>query len=99
MVERASGYDGVEWWASTRRAPRRLPRLGDMIERRVAGEPFQYVLGRWQFLGFDLFVDRRVLVPRPETEVVAQVAVEKRFASVCAADRARVAGRRRDRRR
>jgi release factor glutamine methyltransferase len=33
------------------------------------------VLGEWQFLGLDLLVDRRVLVPRPETEVVAQVAI------------------------
>ena len=39
--------------------------------RRAAGEPLQYVLGRWGFRTLDLFVDRRVLIPRPETEVVA----------------------------
>ena len=48
-----------------------------MVERRLGGEPLQYVLGRWQFLGLDLLVDRRVLVPRPETEVVALTAIEE----------------------
>ena len=44
-------------------------------ERRVAGEPLQYVLGAWSFRGIDLFVDPRVLVPRPETETTAEVAI------------------------
>jgi release factor glutamine methyltransferase len=35
------------------------------------------VLGRWDFLGLDLLVDPRVLVPRPETEVVAQTAIDE----------------------
>ena len=42
-----------------------------MVARRAAGEPLQYVLGRWGFRTLDLLVDRRVLIPRPETEVVA----------------------------
>jgi release factor glutamine methyltransferase len=40
-----------------------------------AGEPLQYVLGHWPFRRLDLFVDRRVLIPRPETEQVAEVAI------------------------
>jgi release factor glutamine methyltransferase len=48
-----------------------------MVSRRAHGEPLQYVLGRWEFLGHDLFVDGRVLVPRPETEVVAVVALQE----------------------
>ncbi len=42
----------------------------------AAGEPLAYVLGRWGFRHLDLLVDRRVLIPRPETEVVAGVAIE-----------------------
>jgi release factor glutamine methyltransferase len=42
-----------------------------MVARRRSGEPIQYVLGRWGFRTLDLMVDRRVLIPRPETEVVA----------------------------
>lgn len=48
----------------------------NMVGRRLAGEPLQYVLGRWSFRHLDLLVDRRVLIPRPETELVAQVALE-----------------------
>ncbi len=48
-----------------------------MLQRRVTGEPLQYVLGEWEFRGLDLFVDRRVLIPRPETEYVVEVALEE----------------------
>jgi release factor glutamine methyltransferase len=46
-----------------------------MVDRRVRGEPVQYVLGHWAFRKLDLMVDRRVLIPRPETEVVVEVAL------------------------
>jgi release factor glutamine methyltransferase len=45
------------------------------VVRRQAGEPLQYVLGQWAFRGLDLFVDPRVLIPRPETEHVVGVAL------------------------
>jgi release factor glutamine methyltransferase len=48
-----------------------------MVERRLAGEPLQYVLGSWSFRGLDLMVDHRVLIPRPETEWVVEVALEE----------------------
>jgi release factor glutamine methyltransferase len=79
IVERVSGYDGVELVmgeAEPATEPARA-HVADLIERRGRGEPLQYVLGQWQFLGLELFVDRRVLIPRPETEVVAQVAIEE----------------------
>ena len=47
-----------------------------MVARRAHGEPLQYVLGRWGFRTLDLLVDRRVLIPRPETEVVAGLAID-----------------------
>jgi release factor glutamine methyltransferase len=46
-----------------------------MVRRRLAGEPLQYVLGAWAFRTLEVVVDRRVLVPRPETEVVVGVAL------------------------
>jgi release factor glutamine methyltransferase len=78
-VEVASGYEGPELvTAGSHRATElAVGHLDAMTARRVRGEPLQYVLGRWQFLGIDLLVDPRVLVPRPETEVVAQVALEE----------------------
>jgi release factor glutamine methyltransferase len=79
LVERVSDYEGAdlilgEDEAATDAA---IAHVHDMVERRAEGEPLQYVLGRWQFLDLDLLVDRRVLVPRPETEVVAQAALEE----------------------
>jgi release factor glutamine methyltransferase len=50
-------------------------RFETMVARRVAGEPLQYVLGSWGFRSLDLLVDRRVLIPRPETEWVVEVAL------------------------
>jgi release factor glutamine methyltransferase len=49
--------------------------FGRRVSRRVAGEPLQYVIGSWSFRRLDLMVDRRVLIPRPETEVVVDVAL------------------------
>lgn len=44
--------------------------------RRAAGEPLAYVLGRWSFHGLDLQVGPAVLVPRPETELLLEWALE-----------------------
>jgi release factor glutamine methyltransferase len=46
-----------------------------LVARRLSGEPLQYVFGHWPFRGLDLVVDPRVLIPRPETEQVVEVAV------------------------
>ena len=49
--------------------------LRSLVDRRRGGEPLQYVLGRWAFRHLDLLVDPRVLIPRPETEQVVEVAL------------------------
>lgn len=54
---------------------RAVAHLDAMIARARSGEPIQYVLGSWGFRRLDLAVDRRVLIPRPETELVAEVAI------------------------
>ncbi len=49
--------------------------VDSLVARRKSGEPLQYVLGRWPFRTLELVVDRRVLIPRPETEQVVEVAL------------------------
>jgi release factor glutamine methyltransferase len=59
-----------------RATDRMVAHLDAMVARRRSGEPLQYVLGEWSFRRLDLAVDRRVLIPRPETEWVAGRAIE-----------------------
>lgn len=47
----------------------------DRIERRISGEPLQYILGAWTFCGYAFRVRDGVLIPRPETEFLAEKAV------------------------
>ncbi|NKB41027.1 MAG: peptide chain release factor N(5)-glutamine methyltransferase [Ilumatobacter sp.] len=56
-------------------ARRAVTHLDAMVARARAGEPIQYVLGSWAFRHLDLAVDERVLIPRPETELVAEIAI------------------------
>ncbi len=47
-----------------------------LVERRLNGEPLAYILGHWDFYGMDLLVTPDVLIPRPDTEAVAERAIE-----------------------
>ena len=77
IVERAAGFDGADYalGLSEPATERAMGFFDAMVERRLAGEPLQYVLGEWSFRTLDLMVDRRVLIPRPETEQVVEVAL------------------------
>ena len=52
-----------------------LEALRGMVKRRVAGEPLQYITGEAEFCGLRLMVDKRVLIPRPETELLVETVV------------------------
>jgi release factor glutamine methyltransferase len=49
-----------------------LERLEPLVERRRGREPLAYILGEWGFRRLNLRVDKRALIPRPETEVVVE---------------------------
>jgi len=50
--------------------------LRALIQRRLNHEPSPYILGRREFYALDFYVDRRVLIPRPETELLVEQAIE-----------------------
>lgn len=79
ILEQASGWDGAELAVhlDDSATVRMVAYLDAMVARRLRGEPVQYVVGRWGFRTLDLLVDHRVLIPRPETEEVAGLAIDR----------------------
>ncbi|MGQ0656472.1 MAG: peptide chain release factor N(5)-glutamine methyltransferase [Betaproteobacteria bacterium] len=57
-------------------------RFQTFVERRTRGEPVAYILGRKEFYGLELAVTPAVLIPRPETELLVELALERKPASV-----------------
>jgi len=54
-----------------------LQKLRELVKRRAAGEPLQYITGEAEFFGLKFAVDRRVLIPRPETELLVETVLER----------------------
>ena len=50
-------------------------RVRALVERHLAGEPVAYLIGEWEFYGLPLDISRDVLIPRPDTEVLAEQAI------------------------
>jgi len=78
MLAQATGWDRAGLAAEP---DARLPvgasrEFAEMVRRRVRREPIAYILGRKGFRRIEVVVDRRVLVPRPETELLVEVALE-----------------------
>lgn len=76
----AAGLDQREArWLVDEFAPGGHPDAADVVRaaarRRLDGEPLQYIIGHWPFRNLDLEVDGRVLIPRPETEWLVEVAL------------------------
>jgi release factor glutamine methyltransferase len=78
LLSQATGWDRARLAAEPEA---RLPvgasrEFGEMVRRRVRREPIAYILGRKGFRRIELLVNRRVLIPRPETETLVELAVE-----------------------
>jgi len=56
--------------------PGQSERYTDLIARRIAHEPVAYLVGRKEFYGIELQVDHRVLIPRPETEMLVDTVLD-----------------------
>jgi release factor glutamine methyltransferase len=56
--------------------------FAEMVRRRIRREPVAYILGRKGFRRIELLVDRRVLIPRPETELLVEIALELEPATI-----------------
>lgn len=52
-------------------------RVEDLVQRRLAGEPVAYIIGEWEFYGLSLDISRDVLIPRLDTELLAERGILK----------------------
>lgn len=79
LLGRVLGLDRVQLIVQHTRPldGKELSAFKQLFVRRRAREPMAYILGGREFYGFDVLVDRRVLVPRPDTEVLVDVALER----------------------
>lgn len=59
-----------------------VPQINEVVQRRINGEPLQYLLGEWEFYGYPFKVGKGVLIPRPETELLVDVVLEHRACSI-----------------
>jgi release factor glutamine methyltransferase len=79
LLAHALGADRVRLVLDSERelSAEELGRYRALIQRRRSGEPIAYILGRREFYGLSFVVDRRALVPRPDTEPLVEVALER----------------------
>lgn len=56
-------------------SPELEKRVRDLVDRHLAGEPVAYLIGEWEFYGLPLDISPEVLIPRPDTEVLAEQAI------------------------
>ena len=84
LLAEATGFDRAALVASPTAevTPAAARRFGEMVRRRLRREPVAYILGRKGFRRIELTVDRGVLIPRPETEMLVELALELRPARV-----------------
>ena len=52
-------------------------RFKGFLKRRIAGEPWQYIVGKTNFFGFEILVEKGVFIPRPETEFMTCSAIDR----------------------
>jgi release factor glutamine methyltransferase len=84
LLAEATGWDRARLAADPEAEipPAAARRFGEMVRRRLRREPVAYILGRRGFRQIELAVDPRVLIPRPETEMLVELALELRPGSV-----------------
>ncbi|MFO0564134.1 MAG: peptide chain release factor N(5)-glutamine methyltransferase [Polyangiaceae bacterium] len=79
LLSESIGLDRVRLIIEAKRplSPAELAKFRELIKRRRSGEPVAYILGRREFFGLVFRVDSRVLIPRPDTEALVEVALER----------------------
>ena len=78
IVSHAAGKTREEYVASSRfyvTDPKIESAVNDMVSRKLRGEPVAYLVGEWEFYGLPMVVNESVLIPRADTELLAEVSI------------------------
>jgi release factor glutamine methyltransferase len=77
LMRHALGISRVELYQDLNRelSPEEETDFERLVSRRLSGEPVAYITGHREFFGLDFYVDARVLIPRPETELLVEKAL------------------------
>lgn len=78
IIRHITGYTNSEIMAryNEHLTPFQQTIYNNILERRAERYPLQYILGEWSFYGLDFYVGEGVLVPRPDTEILVDTALE-----------------------
>lgn len=78
FLQHIFGYKKIDLYINFEEevTPKNLKRLREFIKRRVENEPIQYITGVSNFYGRDFNVNKNVLIPRPETEILVNVSID-----------------------
>lgn len=78
LLRHGLGIDRIQLYLESDRelSPAEQEKLREVMERRLRGEPSPYITGHREFYGLDFLVDTSVLIPRPETELLVEKALE-----------------------
>lgn len=79
LIRHIIGIDRAALYAQPERgmSPREDESLRKIVARRISGEPSAYITGHREFFGRDFIVNPGVLIPRPETELLVELAVNR----------------------
>ncbi len=77
LLRQSTGLDRVQLYLEPGRqlSPEQKKTLRQLIKRRLGGEPTAYIAGHREFYGLDFLVDPSVLIPRPESELLLEIAI------------------------
>lgn len=78
LVEKVFGLDRTQYYLKSdeKVSDEKYDELISYATRRASGEPLQYILGQWEFMGRSFLVGEGVLIPRPETEMLVEAAID-----------------------
>lgn len=88
LLQQATGADRLSLVTSPETAvtEAQAQRVARLAERRISGEPLQYLLGEWEFYGFPFKVGEGVLIPRQDTETLVEFAQQHLTSDALCAD-------------